>query len=130
MVSMYITATSLEFAKDAFNKQQSLLVVSNNYEEISKVIMAELKRGITYIEAEGAYTKNKKKLIYCIVDSNELGRIKEIVYQIDSNAFVSINDTNECAVLGVLVNLNTCELCLVHQSIKILGFSKSAAVRI
>ncbi len=39
--------------------------------------MKEMKSGVTFLEAEGAYTNDKKKLIYCIVASKDLAKLKE-----------------------------------------------------
>jgi uncharacterized membrane-anchored protein YitT (DUF2179 family) len=57
--------------------------------------MTNLGRGVTFLEAEGAYTNNKKKMIYCIVSSNQVVKVKELVYEIDKEAFISINNVDE-----------------------------------
>lgn len=95
LISMYITSISMELAKDCFDKKKSILLISDKYEQISKTIMSKMGRGITFIEAEGAYTNNKKKIIYCIVSSSEVCRFKELVYQIDNQAFISVNNVEE-----------------------------------
>lgn len=95
IISMYVTSVALEVVKDCFNKQKSILLISDKYEEIAKHIMVNMNRGVTYLEAEGAYTNNKKKLIYCIVSSNQVVKIKELIYKIDKNAFISINNVDE-----------------------------------
>lgn len=95
IVSMYITSVTLEGAKNCFNKQKSILLISDRYEEIAEAIMTKMHRGVTFLEAEGAYTNNKKKLIYCIVSSNQVIKVKELIYETDENAFVSINNVDE-----------------------------------
>lgn len=95
IVSMYITSVTLEAAKNCFNKQKSILLISDKYEEIAEAIMTKIHRGVTFLEAEGAYTNNKKKLIYCIVSSNQVIKVKELIYETDENAFVSINNVDE-----------------------------------
>ena len=52
-------------------------------------------RGVTFLEAEGAYTKEKKRIIYCIVSSNEIPKIKEIALNYDKKSFISVNDVTE-----------------------------------
>lgn len=95
LISMYITYFSMDITKDLFTQNKSIFLLSEKNEEIANIIMRELGKGVTFLEAEGAYTGNKKKLIYCIVPYNYIGKIKEIVYSIDSKAFISINDVDE-----------------------------------
>lgn len=40
-----------------------MFVISDNYEEVSANIMKNLKRGVTYLNGEGAYSGNDKKLL-------------------------------------------------------------------
>lgn len=95
LIGMFINAYVMNTVKDAMNYQKSVMLISNKSEEIAKCIMNELVRGVTYIEAEGAYTHEKKKIIYCIVASNEIPKIKEIALKYDKKAFISVNDVNE-----------------------------------
>lgn len=95
LIGMFLNVYAMNIVKDAMNYQKSVMLISNKSEEISKCIMKELIRGVTLLEAEGAYTHEKKKIIYCIVDSNEIPRIKEIALRHDKKAFISVNDVNE-----------------------------------
>jgi uncharacterized membrane-anchored protein YitT (DUF2179 family) len=47
------------------------------------------------LEGTGAYTKQGKKVIYCIVNSNEVVKLKALVDKIDPAAFLTINDVVE-----------------------------------
>nr|WP_236887653.1 YitT family protein [Clostridioides mangenotii] len=53
------------------------------------------KRGVTFLEAEGGYTNQKRKLLYCIISTNQVAKIKELIYKKDNKAFVSINNVDE-----------------------------------
>lgn len=100
LISMYITSIAMEVTKDAFYKNKALMVISKKNEEIAEVIMKEMKSGVTYLDAEGAYTKAKKKIIYCIVSSGELAKFKELIYNIDIDAFISVNNVEEVRGAG------------------------------
>lgn len=95
LIGMYISSTVMSFVKDAMNNQKSVMVISRESELIAKDIMKELHRGVTFLDAEGAYTHEKKKLIYCIVSSSEIPKIKEISLRYDKKSFISVNDVNE-----------------------------------
>lgn len=95
LIGMFFNLYSMNIVKDAMNSQKSVMLISNKSDEISKSIMKELIRGVTLIEAEGAYTHEKKKIIYCIVASSEIPKIKEIALRHDKKSFISVNDVNE-----------------------------------
>lgn len=95
LIGFYISSIALGFIKDAMNYQKSLIIISSKPKEIADDIMKELIRGVTFLHAEGAYTGESKKLIYTIVSSKEIPKIKEIAFKHDPNAFVTINEINE-----------------------------------
>lgn len=91
LVAIFIASNVMNIVKDSFNNQKSIMLISNNYNEIAQDIMNISNRGVTFIEAEGAYTNEKKKILYCLVASKEIPMIKEIALKHDKNAFISIN---------------------------------------
>lgn len=95
LISMYLTSIFIEKAKDIFNKQKLILLISEKYNEIASSIMNATGKGVTFLDAQGAYSKANKKMIYCVVATNQVAKIKEIIYKEDKNAFVSINDIDE-----------------------------------
>lgn len=95
LVSMYLTSISIDIAKDCFNQQKLILLISEKYNEIASNIMRATGKGVTFLDAEGAYSHNKKKMIYCVVSSNQIAKIKEIIYKEDKHAFISINNIDE-----------------------------------
>lgn len=78
----------LKFSKQAF-------IVSDHYEEIAKVVMDRLARGVTAVNAVGMYSGNDKKMLFCVVSKKEIVQLKEIVGQIDPAAFVIVSDARE-----------------------------------
>ena len=95
MIGMYLNTQVMSTVKDAMNNQKSVMIISKYSEIIAEDIMRELVRGVTFIEAEGAYTKEKKKIIFCIVASKEIPKLKEISLKHDKRVFVSVNDVTE-----------------------------------
>lgn len=95
LIAMFLNAQVMNYIKDALNDEKAVMVFSNNSHQIAKDIMQTLVRGVTFLEAEGGYTNEKKKIIYCVVLSREIPKIKEIALKHDEKAFISVNDINE-----------------------------------
>ena len=83
---------------EGFDIRKQVMIITENEEEMGNEIIDKLHRGVTYLEGEGAFTRNKKKVIYCIVTLNQLAKLKQIVKDKDPQAFMTVNDTTE--VLG------------------------------
>jgi uncharacterized membrane-anchored protein YitT (DUF2179 family) len=71
-----------------------LYIISNSQEQIAKRIL-ELDIGVTYLKAEGAYTKSDKKVIMCVCRKYNYTKVREIVKEEDIEAFFIVSGANE-----------------------------------
>ena len=66
--------------------------------EIADKIIHKLIRGVTYLEGEGAYSHRDTKVILTVVKSHQLADLKQLVVDIDPDAFVIVQEAHQ--VLG------------------------------
>jgi len=97
-VTMYVSSTVVDRVQQGFGRSKSIMIITDKEEQVADAILKTLDRGVTYLEGEGAYTHNKKRVIYCIVTLNQLAKLKQIVKEVDDKAFMAVSDTAE--VLG------------------------------
>lgn len=95
LILMYITSVVVDKVIGGFDIKKMLLIITDKEEEVSNAIMKDLERGVTFFYGEGAYTGDKKKVLYCIITVKQLSRIKKIIEDIDRTAFISVVDTSE-----------------------------------
>jgi uncharacterized membrane-anchored protein YitT (DUF2179 family) len=95
MLYTYVTGKVIDAVLTGFNRRESLLIVSDKSEEIAQGIISKMRRGVTYLQGEGAYTGNPKKVVMSIVALTELSKMKDLIFDIDPEAFVVINQTLE-----------------------------------
>lgn len=95
LISMLVSSILLDKILVGFDNKKMLFIVTNKEKEISEYLTQTLKRGVTYIDGEGAYTGEMKKIIYCVVTSNQLVKVKKMITDIDDHAFLSIIDVSE-----------------------------------
>lgn len=98
LVSMYISSAVLDRVQEGFDRRKSIFVVTEKEDEVAEAIMNRLNRGVTFLYGEGAYTKQDRRIIYCIVTAKQLAELKHLIESIDNKAFLSVSDTAE--VLG------------------------------
>lgn len=99
-IAIYIINKMLDLVFEGINFSKMIYIVSEKYDEISKVINQEIKRGATGIYGKGMYTNQEKMIILCVAKRKHIVKIKEIARKIDSGAFIIITDAREVYGLG------------------------------
>ncbi len=84
------------------NKKNMIHIVTNNGEAVSKFIMANFYRGVTQMDAKGAYTGNHKDFLYVIATAFESLEIAKEVKKFDPDCFITIVPVGK--VYGRFVN--------------------------
>lgn len=93
--SQFISARSLDRVVTGLNIAKGITIVSDRPNEIADYIMKRMDRGVTFLEGAGAYGKGDKKVIWCVVTTSQLSRIKGAMKKIDPKAFMAITDASE-----------------------------------
>lgn len=100
LIFSYVFAYIVDAILDGGYSAKGVLVISNHSQEIAPVLMNELERGVSFLNGEGAYSGNEKKIIYIVVSQREIASVKEITNHIDPKAFISVINVHEVAGEG------------------------------
>ncbi|MBN1996643.1 YitT family protein [candidate division KSB1 bacterium] len=95
---VFISSRIVDTIIDGFDYARSAFIISSETEKISQVILNDLSRGATALEARGLYKNEPREVLYCVVSRKEIGLLLDTVKKIDPHAFVIVNDVHE--VLG------------------------------
>jgi uncharacterized membrane-anchored protein YitT (DUF2179 family) len=98
LIFVFTNGKVLDAVLTGFNQRKSVFIISDCHQEIASLILSGLHRGVTYLEGSGGYSGRGKRVIFSIITLSELSKLKQIVSDIDPDAFVVVNDTLE--VLG------------------------------
>ncbi len=93
MATSYISSMLMDYCIGLFNQRKLMLIISNFTNEISEQIMQNLKRGVTILKGEGAYTRQERNVILTVVNTYQIKRVEELVFQKDPDAFVITENT-------------------------------------
>ncbi len=74
----------------ARNNGKLLFVVTSHYDEVTELILKDIDRGVTLLDAQGGYNKDNKKVILCAVRPNQVHQTTVLVHSVDPNAFVIV----------------------------------------
>lgn len=95
LIALFIAYQVTDIIHLGVGKQKQVFIISAKEQEIVEAIYSQMKRGITYINGEGAYAHKDFKIIYMICSSAELVKVKNLVKKIDEDAFMAVSDTSE-----------------------------------
>ena len=95
MISYFIAAKVMDIVIEGLNDSKSIMIITKEYENISHDIQTKLGRGVTLLHAEGGYSGEDTKVIYCVITRIEESLLKNIVVSNDKNAFLSIGNIAE-----------------------------------
>jgi uncharacterized membrane-anchored protein YitT (DUF2179 family) len=94
-IVIYLSGKVIDATLQGINYHKTLLIISDNYEEIREKILFDIGRGGTLIKAEGMYEGKERKLIFTNVSRREAYILQDYIQAIDPKAFVTVIDANE-----------------------------------
>ena len=97
-VTVYVSSKVIDAVVYRFDYSKVALIISSEYQAIAEAIGTRLDRGATYLHAEGSYSRRETKVVLAAVKKQQLAELKELVMQIDPNAFVIVQEAHQ--VLG------------------------------
>ena len=100
ILAMIICNVAFDYAMRGLNRTNTVFIISDKWEGIAEHIMKDVNRGLTLIHGEGAYTHKEKRIMYCIVRTVEIAKLKQVVMEYDPGAMFSIIDTKEVTGRG------------------------------
>ena len=84
------------------NKKNMIHIITNKGEDVSKFIMTNFYRGVTQIDAKGAYTGNHKDFLYIVATSFETLEIAKEIKKFDPDCFITVVPVSK--VYGRFIN--------------------------
>lgn len=95
LVAVFIASRVIDFIQEGAYAAKAFTIISDHAPEIADIITKEMDRGVTLIPAIGAYSKQTKHMVYCVVSRQEIRRLHSIAKSIDPRAFIIISDVHD-----------------------------------
>ena len=97
-VVVFVCGQAIDVVVYRFDYSRVALIISKEHEKIAKAISDQLDRGATYLHGSGSYTHQNIEVVLAVVRKGQLAELKELVMDIDENAFVIVQEAHQ--VLG------------------------------
>lgn len=95
LVAYFIAYKMIDIVTNGLDEMKGLLIVTAQHDEVTHCLTHDMGRAVTLINGEGAYRREKTKILYCVVSRLEITKVKDAVRRVDPQAFVSIFDISE-----------------------------------
>ncbi|WP_045144093.1 YitT family protein [Clostridium butyricum] len=102
LISLFIQSIVLDKMLKGFSSKKLLLILTKKEADVINYVIKDLHRGVTSLLAEGEYTHDRKKMLYCIVTARQMVELKNTIYHIDPSAFITIVDISEVRGKGFM----------------------------
>ena len=79
-----------------------MIIITAMPDEISKAILERSQRGVTIVDGQGAYSRQKRGVLLCAARPSEVFKIKSMINMADPNAFVIITTATTISGEGFL----------------------------
>ena len=95
IMMLYIGTKVMEFVIEGVNPQKAVTIISKNPNAIADQVSYKINRGVTVLSGHGYYTKEQKEILYIVISSQEVIKLKNIVKAVDKDAFIAIHDVRD-----------------------------------
>jgi len=94
-IAYFIASKVIHIVEEGLSGSKTFKIITNQPELMVETISDRLGRGATYNLVRGAYSNEQFKEITCVINRLEESKMKEIIQEIDENAFVTVYDVAE-----------------------------------
>ncbi len=97
-ITVFVCGKVIDGVVYRFDYSTVALIVSKEYEAIAEAIGRKLDRGATFLHGEGSFSHTPTKVVLAAVKKQQLAELKELVVELDPNAFIIVQEAHQ--VLG------------------------------
>ena len=95
IVLVFVYSTVLDKVIMLGEHRTEVKIISTHTDEIRSVILSELDRGVTLLNAEGGYLRQPGQLLLTVISNRQLPRLEKLVHAIDPACFMVVSEVTE-----------------------------------
>lgn len=83
---------TVDFIIEGFDRSKAASIITTKPKPVCAALSEAFENGITIIDAKGYYSDSKKTMLYFVVNRFQVGRMTEIIHEIDPGAYISLTE--------------------------------------
>lgn len=83
---------TIDFIVDGIDRAKCAIIITEKPDEVCGKLCEIFGSGVTRLEARGGYSNKEKAMLYFVVNRYQIVRMKELVHNIDSSAYITISE--------------------------------------
>lgn len=95
LIAYYIAFKMIDVTLEGLDQSKSVWIISDKFRDIGEALTERLGRGVTYLDGEGGFSGDNKKVIFVVITRLEEAKLKAIVEDWDTEAFVAIGNIHD-----------------------------------
>jgi len=95
ILSLFFSSFMVDWLIRKLNVSCIAFVITDKGDDVSKLLVSTSTRGVTSLKAVGAYSDEKKKLLFCALKKNEVPDFQKRVLSVDDGAFIVYSESSE-----------------------------------
>ena len=92
IITYMANSTSVDYIVEGIDRAKGAVIITSKPDEISIALSEAFKSGVTKIAAKGGYSNTEKAIVYFVVNRFQVIKMKEIVHEIDEDAFITLSE--------------------------------------
>lgn len=103
VLTLLISSYAIDYVISMLNVSKIAFVITDKGEEISSKLVSTSPRGVTLIDATGAYTNTGKKMLFCALKESEVRAFQKKILAIDPQAFIVFSEAQKIKGKGFYI---------------------------
>ena len=93
IIAMVVSTKLIDLVLYGMDNSSICYIISEKSDTLIKdIITGHLKRGVTILNGEGAYSHHAKQVLMCVIKRTQFAELKKIVKSVDEDAFFIVTD--------------------------------------
>ncbi|MBQ4317045.1 MAG: YitT family protein [Clostridia bacterium] len=92
IVAYMAALKTVDFIVEGFDRSKAAMIITSKPNEVCTALSNEFQSGMTLLNAKGFYSDSQMTAVYFIVNRFQVGRMKNIVHELDPKAYITITE--------------------------------------
>lgn len=95
VVTYFIGSRMVDAVVDGFNRSKCAMIITVEASKMTTALNEMFQSSGTVVNAVGGYSNEPKEIIFFVVNSLQIYKMRQVVHQIDPSAFISLHDVSD-----------------------------------